>query len=69
MSLNAPCMKLEYIEVGVEGRWFLFFANRLIPNLGQVIGSGSNAHCSGEKEGRDRGRESHAHNPSPGLLT
>ena len=41
---------------------------RLILNLGQVIGSGSNAHCSGEEEGRDRGKESQTHT-SPGLLT
>ena len=27
---------------------------RLILNLGQVIGSGSDAHCSGEEEGRVR---------------
>ena len=63
-------MKLEYIEVvggGDVGFCFLLTV-RLILNLGQVLGFGSNAHCSIEKEGRDRDKESHTYT-SPGLLT
>lgn len=43
---------------------------KLIPDPGQVLGYGSNAYHSGEKDGRDSGREihTHTHTTSPGII-